>query len=222
MQKWISKPLTPLLPALLSLTPASSFAAQKTCELPTCVKAIYLNPSRTEYAKFNDKYWMVGPKYTPKPLPNSQAGTNSFEPTMVSLHDCSDSKLHCLSGLGSVFAIPKAKLKTDSQYIADGSALKVEKCFRGNAEICQVALISSSCKRDSAGACVIHNKHNDGHAQGTAHNGPTLYFIYNEEVGITAYGESSRPLNNLDLKLRTASQFILNGSRGILAPQKTR
>ena len=48
-------------------------------------------------------------------------------------------------------------------------------------------------------------------------SGPVVYFIYNEDFGVTAYGVANQPVSTKDERLSVASQMILEGQRGLLS-----
>lgn len=177
------------------------------------LEVLYKNPSRTFYEKFSTKSW-IGGNIIPKRLLISQEKDVFFdESTGTRLHDCSDGQYRCIVGLSRVFAVPRARLSPTATYLAGGAVFKVEECLRGNASICQVALISSDCRQVSDEACeeVV-----GGRAR-SANPGPIIYFIYNEDFGVTAYGSAKAALQTLDERRACAAQMILQGQTGLLA-----
>jgi hypothetical protein len=157
----------------------------------------------------------VGGNIVPKKLLKSQAKDILFdETTGVRLHDCSDATYRCIFGSFRVFALPRNRLSPGAVYTVGGSAFKVEKCFRGDLRTCQAALISSNCqKRLGADACqpITAGLGDNGES------GPTVYFIYNEDHGITAYGTVKEVPKTRDEKIAIATQMLLQGEFGILS-----
>jgi hypothetical protein len=175
---------------------------------------VYENPARTSFEKFSEDSWVGGNIVPQKPL-KSQAEDILFdETTGVRLHDCSDATYRCIFGSFRVFALPRNRLSPGAAYTAGGSAFKVEECFRGDSRICQAALVSSHCpRRVGADAC---KQATAGLGDGEE-SGPAVYFIYNEDHGITAYGTVKEAPKTRDEKLAIATQMLLKGELGILA-----
>ena len=95
---------------------SSSKPLAEPCVGPTCGKIFYFNPARTEYGSFNEKFWITGPVYPEHILAEQENGLVSFEGVMVSLHSCENGSFHCISGLGTVFAVPKSRLTPSAEY----------------------------------------------------------------------------------------------------------
>lgn len=205
--------------ALITVLAVVAFPSEgsEVCNAPTCPKISYFNASRTYYGKFNDNFWMMGPVYPGRPLPEQKKHIFRFEPVSVGLHDCSNKYFRCLSGLDGVFAVPRRRIKPNSKYSVAGSDFKIEKCIQGNKNICQVALISSRHVEISDNNHVTNGAPPNGDNEG---GGLAIYFIYNEDVGVTAFGEVNRDLPSVAAKLAAASEFVLSGDVGLLAPGK--
>lgn len=171
----------------------------------------YENAARTVYAKFSPDYWTSTPVKPRLPLENQK---NVLLETVSSpMRDCSDEKYRCTFGARRVFAVPRDRLSPHAVYVAGGSTLRVEECLRGNEAICQVALISSDCQQYSGleGCAQV-----PGGRTKSAYPGPVLYFIYNEDFGVTAYGYLNSPGRTAAARLAAAGQMFLQGERGLL------
>lgn len=172
----------------------------------------YEDAARTQYERFHAGVWSTA-EIAPR-LPSETQRRHVVEVLSVDLHDCSDAQYRCVFGAYRVFAVPRETLLRNATYVVAGSTLHVEECFRGAGTTCQVALISSDCQeRLALGVCKAvvggRSKSND--------LGPVLYFIYNEDFGVTAYGSSLDPLPSTEEMRVAASQSILKGNTGLLS-----
>jgi hypothetical protein len=112
-----------------------------------------------------------------------------------------------------VFAIPRERLSPKAEYSVAGALLKVEDCLVGDESVCQVALVSADCQRMSGEYCETV----PGGRAKSDDPGPILYFIYNEDVGVTAYGVARQPAMTKGERLNISSQMILQGPKGLLS-----
>jgi hypothetical protein len=92
----------------------------------------------------------------------------------------------------------------------------VEECLRGDTRYCQVALISGMCghapsiremrcqptPRSGVGSRAVYDY--------------IVYFLYNEDFGITAFGATDRVVTTEAGKLAIATQMILMSPAGLL------
>jgi hypothetical protein len=174
----------------------------------------YKDPARTFFEKFSTDSWEGGNLVPKKPLKSQKDDILFDETTGFRLHDCSNATYLCVFGSFRVFALPRNRLSPGATYAVGGSVFKVEECFRGDAKICQAALISSSCQKqlgvDACEQVIVDHENN-------REPGPIVYFIYNEDHGVTAYGTVKKPPQTRGEKLAIATQMILQGDVGILA-----
>jgi len=174
---------------------------------------VYKDSARLAYEKFSDSS-MQGASTTPKRLLPSQAQDALFgEEIGHGVHDCSTAQYRCVSVWSRVFAIPRDRLSPAAAYSVAGALLKVEDCLRGDASVCQVAILSADCQEIAAESCESVN----GGREKSSKPGPIVYFIYNEDYGVTAYGVADKPAKTKDERLGIASQMILQGHTGLLA-----
>lgn len=181
---------------------------------------LYTNEKRTSYERFvqDDKdrnaVWWEGGNFAPKhrSTPRQQ---NFFydEYTSAPLKDCSDEKFRCVYGIYRVFAVPRQGLGSSSAYSVGGADLRVEKCVKGGAERCKVALIRSECQsKVEPDQCVaVTGEHANSPAPG-----PIVYFLFSEDVGITAYGSVDEPADAERGPLTVARKMLLRSSKGLL------
>ena len=201
-------------PVIVSLGVLWMFLASAESSAGTSKAILYKDPARTSFEKFSTDSWEGGNLVPKKPLKSQKDDILFDETTGVRLHDCSDTTYRCLFGSFRVFALPRNRLTPDATYVVGGSVFKVEECLRGDTRICQAALISSHCQRElGVDACepVTLDRANSGEP------GPVVYFIYNEDHGITSYGTAKKSPETRDAKLAIATQMILQGNVGILA-----
>ena len=150
----------------------------------------------------------------PKRLLPSQAG-NPFvaETHDQTTFDCSTAEFRCLKAFPRVFAVPRERISPTAKYSTEGALFSVEDCLRGDASNCQVALISSECQRLSgANGCETVR----GGRRKSDNPGPIIYFIFNEDVGVTAWGGVMQPAKTQEQRRAIASQMLLQGERGLL------
>lgn len=179
-------------------------------------EVVYVNAERTFETRVTSSMWTVGPILALKPLP-SQTDTNPFtESVGHPVIDCSDSSVRCVRSWSRTLAVPRAGLRIGENYRKDGVVFHVEECLRGGAKRCQVALVSATCWHRSAGEMC------DEKARGGAHGasgGPVeyvVYFIYNDDFGITALGVANRVASTPAARREFATQSLLISSRGLL------
>jgi hypothetical protein len=173
----------------------------------------YEDNARTVYETFSGDN-MTGAIVRPRRLLLFQSNNVMFgEEVGHAVHDCSTSQYRCIFVWGRVFAVPRTRLSSMATYLVAGASLKVENCLRGDAAVCQVALISADCELLSGDGC----KEAIGGQEKSSDSGPILYFVYNEDFGVTAFGVTQHPAKTKEEKLNIASQMILQGVRGLLA-----
>lgn len=181
---------------------------------PARSDSLYESPERTFYERFHGDVWESAKVAPKKPLGFQKRDGLYLEKLGHELHDCSDVRYRCVYGFFRVFAIPRQTLSPTEVYVVAGSVLRVEQCLRGDSSVCQVALISSDCQeRVRPDTC---SQTTEGKAKNRM-RGPVLYFIYNEDFGVTAYGSSPNRVQTRDGQRVVATQMVLQGNRGLLA-----
>lgn len=134
--------------------------------------------------------------------------------TSAPLHDCSDRKYLCVYGTYRVFAVPREGLTAQSTYSAGGAFLRVEKCLRGSAVRCLQALISSDCRQQvEPDRCVERPSAVDSGSE----RGRIGYFIFDQNIGVTAYGSVTEPATTLETQMGVARELLLRSKKGLLA-----
>jgi hypothetical protein len=177
---------------------------------------LYENSARTAYERFSGDD-MTGGELTPKrPLSFQDNNALSGEEVGHIVRNCSTTQYRCVSVWLRVFAVPRARLSPKEEYSVAGVVLKVEDCLRGDGAICQVALISADCEMMLDESC----QKVTGGRERSGKPGPIVYFIYNEDVGVTTYGVADQPVKIEKDRLNVASQMILQGQRGILSDDR--
>lgn len=173
---------------------------------------VYENPERTLRTSITENIWAVGPIFATTPLP-SQVGL-FIDTVGLPVVDCSDSIYRCVQSWSRTIAIPRAGLKPGLKYQKDGVLFDVETCLRGDAERCQVALVSAKCEaRVGDGPCSHFRPSRKEHPVRFEY---ILYFFYNEDVGVTAMGVTDRVASTLSAKRAVATQSVLVGTHGLL------
>lgn len=172
----------------------------------------YEDAGRTFYESFSGNFWR-GAKIRPREPIGDQKSPFYGERVSSRLHDCSDAHYRCVFGMYRVFAVPRAWLTPTSTYKVAGSVLKVEECLRGEGRRCQVALIRSECQQN-------YEKDECRQADAGVDRGqtptPILYFIYNEDFGVTAYGSVTQAAKSPDERHAIVTQMLLRSEQGQL------
>ena len=113
-------------------------------------------------------------------------------------------------------AVPRRRLAVKDNYVVAGNKLSVVDCLRGYRNLCQVALIKSECI-DSAMAkgCILKPDDKDPNSRLWL-----IFFIYNEDFGVTSYGLAPAEDVGAPLEKMTslAQTYNLVGDSGLLKP----
>lgn len=181
------------------------------------IGAIYTTVDRIEQFRFEQyeaRYSYVSSATSDR---DPTIGKVSYDtPPTSTVKSCSDVSFRCVAMGSQAFAVPRKHLRPSDKYVANGNSFAVVKCLRGYDDVCQVALIKAEC---------YYNRIEKGCAPTVA--GRTgddaswlLYFVYNEDFGVTAYGIA--PLNDkpisADEMLAAAKSRFLVGDHGLLKP----
>lgn len=179
----------------------------------------YVNPGRTFFERIvtlpetGEIFWQGGNVYPKQPTSSQKEDLSLVEIISEPVHSCSDAMYRCIYAVFRVFAVPRAGLTSTSEYSIGGAEFRVEYCLRGDDNRCQVALISSDCQQHSGtDAC----EQVAGGRQRSAAPGPVLYFIYNDDFGVTSYGSVKEPLQTESAKIAASSKWILMTDKGLL------
>jgi hypothetical protein len=175
----------------------------------------YATADRTIYYEFRERVAIDVYVY-----PKTRLQGEKFPPDEMDIwgdatvRDCSDHEFRCLLFDGIAIAVPRKGLSPSAAYTVAGNRLKVAKCIRGTDAVCQVALVSVECQLDPYmgpdGACVT-----DASKSPKGVRTDVLYFIYNEDYGVTAFGFGV-PAGSPDDMMEKASEFHLLGDVGLL------
>jgi hypothetical protein len=187
---------------------------------PKLKPILYTNDKRTSYERFvqddkdKSKVWWEGGNFAPKHRSTPRQQDFFYdEYTSAPLNDCSDEKFRCVYGIYRVFALPRQGLGSSSAYSVGGADFHVEKCIRGGEERCKVALIRSECQsKVEPDRCVAVT----GGRANSPSPGPIVYFLFSEDVGITAYGSVDEPADAERVPLTVAQKMLLRSSKGLL------
>lgn len=158
--------------------------------------------------------WQGGKILPEKRLRSQERGMMFGEITSYPARDCSNEKYRCVLSFHRVYAVPRARLLPTDTYSVAGAVLKVEECLRGDANVCQVALISSDCQQITGKDSCLRLP---GGRKAGVNAGPFIYFIYNEDFGVTAYGEADGPVQDPVKRRGEVAYMILRAKRGLLA-----
>lgn len=205
---------TILLLFVFAVTATSADAASANNQL----SIRYTDLGRTSFEEFTmprngDRgEWSAGNILPARPVGTQKTDVSMLGVTGVVTHNCSDTEFRCLYGAFHVFAVPRIGLAKASTYSVAGAVFHVDQCLRAIGERCQVALLSSQC---------LHQVGEDicrpaaGNEQSLP--GPVMYFIFNEDFGVTSYGFATDILNAADDRIAVASKLMLQGDRGLLS-----
>lgn len=212
---------------LRAVIPGLYLALASGCTLPTKnnqdgvrIGTEYMNPSRTFSQQVvilpeaGGVMWKGVNVYPKHPTSAQKEDISLTEVAFDPIHFCSNSTYRCIYGAYRVFAVPRTGLTATSAYAVGGAVFRVQHCLRSGDNRCQVALISSDCQQRSAeDAC---EQVSGEHSRSSA-SGPVLYFIYNEDFGVTSYGSAEQPVGTKDVQMTIASGWILKDGKGLLA-----
>jgi hypothetical protein len=130
--------------------------------------------------------------------------------------NCSDSQYRCLESWGRTFAVPRVPLRAYQRYQKRGVLFRVEECLRRSARRCQVALISGICGHTlSVRETRCLAKPLSGSGRNAVYD-YVVYFLYNEDFGMTAFGTTDHVETTEARKLAIATQMILMSPTGLL------
>jgi hypothetical protein len=174
---------------------------------------VYVNAERTDYYEFHEsvaayKYIYPINRQPGQRFTNDESDLGGNQ----SLRDCSDPSFRCVTMDGLVLAVPRRGLIPNSRYVAAGSSLAVIKCMRGTSNVCQVALIETQCLFDAyKNQCVLDTRNSE---RGVRQR--KMYFIYNEDVGVTSFGWPTAGHNSNDDAMGIAREYHLQGDVGLM------
>ncbi len=172
---------------------------------------LYESPDRTSFAEITGDVWSVGNRVAAKETAAQKADFMFSEVVGEKVVECSDGQYRCISSWMKTYAIPRRRLSPTDMYAKNGVTFRVEKCLRGDAGICQVALIGGYCVKTPDDRCSL-----DAREEKTDRWLYVTYFLYNEDFGITAMGVTKGPATTVDEMTLIANQLVLQGSRGLL------
>lgn len=179
-------------------------------------RILYEAPARTSRATIENGFWSTGDLPPLAPL-SSQKNPWRYEVVSQRVVDCSDRLYRCVRSWGRTFAIPRGPLRPQQDYEKHGVVFHVEECLRGNARRCQVALIAGMCGHAPSlreMRCLPTPRSGVGD---NAVYDYVIYFLYNEDFGITAFGATDHVVATGAGRLAIATQMILQSPMGLLA-----
>jgi hypothetical protein len=202
--------ITVAMGLIVSVAGAQSIRAS---EVGDGKKIQYMNVGRTFGVTIQESQWIEEPIVPLQPTLTQRAYVAQFEGLITVLSDCTDQLLVCVRTEFDTYAVPRSGLRAGNVYAKDGIRFRVEKCLRGDSERCQVALISSTCGTSgNADICPLPSDSSAVRPR-VRH---AVYFVFNEDVGISAFGTASRPVRGLRRQLEVVAQLVLVSSRGLL------
>ena len=222
-----------ILVLMLLVLPSGPAEAEPNDPLPirSAERIVYMNPERLDSETFSGASWSQETVYPRVPM-QLTSRPPYIHSTARPLINCSNASFRCLRSLGIMFAVPGRGLRRQPAYTVLGVQFKVEACYRGEGDRCQAALISASCR-------YIEYVNGDGVCRKTLPKGDwgpnaiayVMYFFYNEDAGVTAFGIKTfsgtefTGAENPGAKIKGTSEMrsiamrnLLAGERGILAP----
>jgi len=169
---------------------------------------LYVDAERISYFSFHDGL-IVGGVIRQRQRVSRGAISEGSLGDQVS--DCSDATYRCIRTQQSVFVVPRRGLRLGMRYRFRGATLTVLQCLR-NDTVCSVAVVESDCENgDSASACESQSG-----TRTRVGPGPTTYFIFNADFGVTAFGLAEER-QGAAWTARIAREYVLRGDVGLLA-----
>jgi hypothetical protein len=172
----------------------------------------YANAERTRYFKLMAGSIVIGE------IGTSHGGEKQDQVSIdrevgAKAYDCSGMSYRCIKAIRTVFAVPRGALHSAATYEVLGTRFEVLKCFRGNNNICHVALISADCTRikNAENCAIVRDARNKSDRPG-----PISYFIYNDRFGITSFGIVDEKAHSAEQLNILARMFVLQGDIGFL------
>jgi hypothetical protein len=130
--------------------------------------------------------------------------------------DCSTAGFKCVvMGRTTLAVVPH--LAPGSAYTVKGTMFSVDNCLRSVDGHCQVVLISGDCQSVKRAGDALECAPRVAGAPAGQFGAHIVYFIYNEDYGVTSFGIADTKLSAADRELK-AREFVLRGDRGLLAP----
>jgi hypothetical protein len=173
----------------------------------------YENAERTGYFGVDGEHAILDRTESRRHPVVEDAGADNV---LFSALDCSDSEFRCFKSQDFVLAIPKRGLHGDDKYTVMGAQFSVLKCLRTAGGICEVAIMQSDCQnKKNPYTCEPYV----GGRKAAPYVGELVYFIYNEDYGVTALGFwEGRIEATEEHKQELTRQYILTGDKGLLRP----
>lgn len=148
----------------------------------------------------------------------TSADSGGWEGYIEYVVGCSDQVFRCTRIGTNVFAVPKDGISSEA-YSASGMRFRVEKCLREAEGRCVVALLSGTCERFSEVSesgeqlCELRSTDDRSGAESVAY---VLYFIFNQDVGVTAFGRAPSHQASEAAQFEVLTQSVLASDYGIL------
>jgi hypothetical protein len=183
---------------------------------------VYFDVGRTYKTEITNSVYTSGAISVRRIPPFEKATPYPMDSTSEVVVDCSDRQFLCTRIGTDVFAVPRAGLGL-AEYEAQGVHYRVEKCILGDKSGCAIALISATCESLSE-VSLEGKQHCERSIQipGTTGNvAYVIYFVFNEDVGVTAIGYSKSLQESETEQMAALSQSILISEHGILCCQLT-
>lgn len=177
---------------------------------------VYEDIGRTAFSKFVANEVYDGNVMPGHPLSFQRSNVFFGEVLGYPVRNCSTSKYRCVAFGFQVLAVPKARLVRGQTYVVSGATLTVEDCFRGEKDVCQVALIKSVCEATVKDGAALKCARSAQGSRAIGRTTPMAYFIYNEDIGVTGWGRTMRAARTRRARLSIASEMILQGKIGLL------
>lgn len=179
--------------------------------------AIYATADRMEQYHFLAHLSEYSYTHPLKPVSGQTFEADAYDtPPTAAVHNCSNALVRCVALDTQAFAVPRARLAPADTYVANGNKFTVEACLRGYKNVCQVALVRAECYFNRIRmACAPTGAERTGDDASWL-----LYFIYNEDFGVTCYGIkplTGKPVSREEM-MAAAKQNFLVGNYGLLGP----
>jgi hypothetical protein len=171
---------------------------------------VYVNAARTYQFTFRDNVMRAG-KLLPERRKSARKDILENEFIGRSTSKCSDNLYKCTNtGIG-MLAIPRAGLTIGVPYTHRGAKFQPLKCLALVDDTCAVVLVRSECLRNVALECLSEATSSSG-----ALTKKILYFIFHEELGVSAFVEGEGTFEQLQRHEVLEGPMYLRGNRGLL------
>jgi hypothetical protein len=195
---------------ILSIAAAPSLAASAVTKSDEVT--VYRNAARTFQFSFDRNAMRVGALITKRAQKSHVRDVFEGEVLGGATTNCSDTQYKCINTGVGIMAVPRDGVSADTSYTHLGGNFRVTKCVKVIDGKCSVVIIRSECLRSAEKLdCVSQSTSNP-----SALIRKVVHFIFNEDVGVSAFVEGDRALDTAQRGGLLDGSVYLKGDKGLL------